>query len=498
MEKLYKLVLLLLLVGSILVGEVSAQTGDLPRSTPEEQGVSSKAVHTYFDSLMALPNTEIHGVMVMRHGKVIGEFYPEPFKAEYQHTMYSCSKTFVSAAIGLAIAENRLSLNDRVAPFFAEYLPDTISDNLAAMTIHDLLIMGSGITPSGRLRVENGEWIKNYLGKHVKEPSAAFEYDSMCTYLLAAILQKVMGVNVLEYLQVKLFNEMNITQADWEISAEGYITGGWGMHIQCETMAKFGQLLLNKGEWNGKQLLTESWVEQMLTGHVKFRGRGYGYQLWLCEYPNTYRCDGAFGQYILLMPDQDMVVAITECTMGSGVPQRRLVWDLIFPTLTDSPKKATSEYSKLVKAQKGYKFPVIKGSATSPISSSVIGKRMVLADNRLGWSTIEFTTVGGELKLRVYTTDNDCYDVVCGNGEWITTWIDANPPYSVRYYNRYNGLDGKFAVAASYGWVDKSKLDVKLHYVNWISSLLLKIDFDSNEIEIKENYSAQPFKVKIL
>lgn len=194
-----------------------------------------------------------------------------------------------------------------------------------------------------------------------------------------------------------------------------------------------------------------------------------------------------------------MVVAITECTMGNGVPQRRLVWDLIFPTLTDSPQKVASEYSKLVKAQKGYKLPVIKGSETSPIiSSSVLGKRIALADNRLGWSAIAFTEVGRELNLRVYTADNDCYDVVCGNGEWITTWIDAYPPYSVRYYNRYNGLDGKFAVAASYGWGDKSKLDLKLHYVNWISSLLLKIDFDLNEIEIKENYSTQTFKVKIL
>ena len=247
---------------------VHAQINELPRSTPEAEGVPSKAVTALFDSLMALPKTDIHSVVVVRHGKVIGEIYPAPFAPEYRHTMYSCSKTFVGAAVGLAIADNRLRLTDRVGAFFPELLPDSVSTNLADMTVRDLLTMTSGVTPDWNMRNLTPDWIRTFLAKPVKTPGKKFEYDSISTYMLSAIVQKVTGMTLLDYLKQKLFIPMHITDVAWEISPEGINTGGWGLHIQSESLAKFGLLLLNRGVWEGRQLLPASWVEQMMTRQI--------------------------------------------------------------------------------------------------------------------------------------------------------------------------------------------------------------------------------------
>ena len=267
--------LLSLLICLLLGNTILAQVNELPRSTPEREGVPSYAVSALLDSLFAIPQTDIHSVMVLRHGKVIAEVYPEPFKAEYQHTQYSCSKTFVSAAVGLAVDANLLRVTDRVATFFPDKLPTEVTPELASMTIHDLLIMASGIDPDGNLRAENTYWLKPLLAKTVQTPGKLFKYDSLCTYMLSAIVQQVTGKTIFAYLQEKLFKDLHIEKVSWEESPEGITTGGWGLFIQPESLAKMGQLLLQKGRWNGKQLLSEAWVSQMMTTHIDTGGGEY-------------------------------------------------------------------------------------------------------------------------------------------------------------------------------------------------------------------------------
>ena len=214
--------------------------------------------------------------------------------------------------MGLAIDANLLRVTDRVATFFPESLPAEVSPELASMTIHDLLIMASGIDPDGNLRADNTYWIKPLLAKTVKTPGKIFKYDSLCTYLLSAIVQQVTGKTVLAYLQEKIFSDLHINKVSWEESPEGVTTGGWGLYMQPESLAKMGQLLLQKGQWNGKQLISEAWVNQMMRTHIDTGdGRGYGYQMWEASKDGAYRADGRFGQYIVVMPKQDMVVVIT-------------------------------------------------------------------------------------------------------------------------------------------------------------------------------------------
>ena len=194
-----------LLLLALLPLLASAQIGDLPRSTPAAEGVSTQAVVRFIDSLMAVPRTHVHHVMVLRHGRVVAEVHPAPFRAEDSHTLYSCSKTFVALAVGKAIDENRLRLTDRVAAFFPERLPDSIGANLAAMTVRDLLVMASGITPDWEMRNSHPDWISTWLAKPVKEPGKNFAYDSLSTFLLSAIVQRVTGMTTLQYLQSRFF-----------------------------------------------------------------------------------------------------------------------------------------------------------------------------------------------------------------------------------------------------------------------------------------------------
>ena len=471
---------------------VHAQINELPRSTPEAEGVPSQALINVFDSLMSLPKTEIHSVMVLRHGKVIAEIYPAPFAPEYRHTMYSCSKAFVSAAVGLAIDENRLRLTDRVATFFPGLLPDTISANLADMTVRNLLTMTSGITPDWNMRNNCSDWIRTFLAKPVKVPGKQFEYDSISTYLLSAIVQKVTGMTVLDYLKLKVFNPMNITEVAWEISSEGVNTGGWGLHIQSESLAKFGQLLLNHGKWEGKQLLPASWVEQMMTKQMETGGDGYGYQMWLCEYPGAVRADGALGQYVLVIPDKDMVVVITECTLIDGRTQRRLVWKHLLPEVGDVPLMPGKDYKRLQKKQRTYQLPVIRGKATSAVSQEYAGKRIELGMNKFGWQSLSLRFKSKEVVLTITETDGNSYDLLFGYKQWLKVSTEVHSPYSITPVDSFKGIEGPFWVAGSYAWAEPKVLELKAHYVNWISALDIKLRFDGEEVglTVKENYSS--------
>lgn len=469
-----------------------AQVNELQRSTPEAEGVPSAAVVTLFDSLTALPQTEIHSVMIIRHGKVIGEIYPVPFAAEYRHTMYSCSKTFVGAAVGLAIADNRLRLTDRVGSFFPELLPDSVSANLADITVRDLLTMTSGISPDWNMRNICSNWIRTFLSKPVKAPGKTFEYDSICSYLLSAIIQKVTGMTMLDYLKLKLFNPMNITDVDWEISPEGINTGGWGLHIQSESLAKFGLLLLNHGVWKGRQLLPAGWVKQMMSKQMEAGDEDYGYQMWLCNYPGAVRADGALGQYILIMPNEDMVVVITECTLINGRNQRRLVWSKLMPEIKDTILTQGKAYRLLQKKQPAYILPVAQGKAHTSVAAEYDNKTIVLEPNKYGWETICLQFSPKKITMKVTDKNGAEWELPFGYKKWLKGTIDVYPPYSITPVDSFKGIEGPFWVAGSYAWQPSATLKMKVHYINWISSLGITLRFNEKNVllTVKENFSS--------
>lgn len=478
----------------------SAQTNELPRSTPEEQGVPSKALIALFDSLHALPLTDMHAVVVMRHGKVIGEMYPKPYAPEYRHTMYSCSKTFVGIAVGLAIEDNRLRLDDRVAAFFPEQLPDSVSKDLAAMTVRDLLTMASGVKPDWNMRSRGKEWIRTFLSKPVVDPGTQYAYDSMVSYMLAAVVQKVTGKKLTEYLQERVFTPMNVTEWAWEESPEGVNTGGWGVHIQPESLAKFGQLILNEGCWEGKQLVPAEWIREMCKKHRETGREVYGYHIWHCGgHDGAVRADGALGQYVISVLDKDMVVVMTEATLGNGQDQRRLIWDVLLPEMKDEPLPANKkDYQKLLKKQEGYKLAEVKGKASSAFASNWENKIIELGKNTFGWKSLKLNFGKKQVTMTVTETNGKSYELPFGYQQWITTTFDSYPPYSITPIDRFKGLEGPYYASGSYAWISKEELQLKAHYVNWVSALEITFHLEVNgevKLNVQTNYIKKPYTI---
>ena len=319
----------------------------LPRSSPEAQGVSSSGIRVFVDAADRQVNT-MHSFMLVRHGHVVAEGWWKQESAEKPHVMYSLSKSFTSTAVGLAVAEGKLSVDDPVLKFFPEDAPAEPSKNLQSMRVRDLLTMSTGHQSEPKFSPEV-PWVKSFLSHPVEhKPGTHFLYNSSGSYTLSAIVQKVTGMTALDFLRPRLFEPLGIENPEWSMSPQGVNCGGWGLFLRTEDVAKFGQLFLQKGQWNGKQLVPASWVEmatskQVSNGSDPARDwdQGYGFQFWRCRH-GAYRGDGAFGQFCVVLPEQDAVLAITADTKDMQA-ELNIVWDQLLPAFKDAPLSANVE-----------------------------------------------------------------------------------------------------------------------------------------------------------
>jgi CubicO group peptidase (beta-lactamase class C family) len=328
----------LLLVAAIS----SARAADpLPRSTPESQGVSSADVRAFVEAADKQVDT-MHSFMLVRHGHVVAECWWKPEAADKPHVLHSLSKSFTSTAVGLAVAEWKLSIDDPVLKFFPEDAPEKPSDKLKAMRVRDLLTMNTGQESEPKFTSDE-PWVRTFLAHPVQfKPGTHFLYNSSGTHMCSAIVRKVTGETVLDYLRPRLFEPLGIDNPEWMTSPQGNSTGGWGLKICTEDIAKFGQLYLQKGQWKGRQLVPAVWVEQATSKQVsngsdptKDWDQGYGFQFWRCRH-GAYRGDGAHGQFCLVLPEQDAVVAITANCKDMQA-ELNIVWDKLLPAFRDAP-----------------------------------------------------------------------------------------------------------------------------------------------------------------
>ncbi len=322
-------------------GGLNAQDHRLPRSTPESQGVSSAGIRDFIETADDQVDS-MHSFMLLRHGKVVAEAWWTPESADKPHILWSLSKSFTSTAVGLAVEEGKFSIDDPVLKFFPDAGPEKPSQNLQAMRVRDLLTMNTGHQDQMNWR-EAKDWTRAFLSLPVPhKPGTHFRYNTPATYMLSAIVQKVTGETVLDYLTPRLFQPLGIKKPQWDTSPQGISIGGYGLYLRTEDIAKFGQLYLQKGRWNGEQLVPESWITQATSKQVsngsdptKDWDQGYGFQFWRCRH-NAYRGDGKDGQFCIVLPEQDAVIAITANTRDMQ-GQLNIVWDKLLPALADKP-----------------------------------------------------------------------------------------------------------------------------------------------------------------
>lgn len=330
----------------------TALTKALPRSSPEAEKVNPRGITNYLEAVKK-SGQDLHSLMILRHGKVVAEHWFDDHAASKPHILNSVSKTFTSTAIGFAVNEGLLKVSDKVISFFPDKLPTEVSPNLRELEIRHLLTMtvGHDADPTRGVRsTADKDWVEAFLAHPVEhKPGTEYVYNSLATYMLSAILQQVTGERVIDYLQSRLLRPLGIVGATWDESPQGISVGGWGLYVKTEDMAKLGQFYLQKGEWNGKQLLPKAWFDEATTAQVpslipgvkrenltvKAKDsdwlQGYGYQLWRCRH-NAYRADGANGQFIIVLPEKEAVI-VTTAHIQDMQGEINLIWKHLLPAL---------------------------------------------------------------------------------------------------------------------------------------------------------------------
>ena len=292
-----------------IVYENPGQT--FPRNTPESQGIHSEHLRNLVEELACSPDTDMHHFMVLRHGNVICETDFAPYRKGIWHITHSMCKSITGMAAGLLIDEGKLDLSENIYKIFHDKGSTWAKIFRPEVTVENLMTMTSGVTFNESGIVSGNDWLESYLNAPVSEkPGTKFQYNSLNSYVLSAIITERTGMPMDEYLKPRLFERLGITDYLWEKCPRGITKGGWGLFMHTEDMAKLGQLYLKKGKWNGKQIIPESWAEASVTKKVdSIEGTyGYGYQLWMEERPGSFEYNGMLGQNVLIYPDVDMVI----------------------------------------------------------------------------------------------------------------------------------------------------------------------------------------------
>jgi CubicO group peptidase (beta-lactamase class C family) len=462
-------------------------------SQPEAQGVPSRAILGLVEAVERDVDA-LHSFVLLRHGKLIAEGWWVPYEKDRPHMLYSLSKSFTSTAVGIAVDEGKLGLDDKVVSFFPGKVPAEPGKHLRTMRVRDLLCMGSGHHHDtlGPMKDDaDPDWIKTFLAQPVRHrPGTHFRYNTGATYMLSAILQKVTGEKLLDYLTPRLFEPLGIRDATWETSPQGIQTGGYGLKIKTRDIARLGQLYLQKGTWNDRRLLSGKWVEQATSKQIANGknpnsdwNQGYGFQFWRCRH-NAYRGDGAFGQYCIVMPDQDAVLAITG---GLGNLQKvlDLVWVHLLPAMRPQPvPPRRAARNRLSERLSSLTLTPVRGEHTSVVAEKVLGKWYALASNEKGLEAVSLRRdrVGVFLLL---DNAHGRQRIDCGHGCWskgeMTFEKDLTPPVAAA-----NGLQ---PIAASGAWTAPDRYLARLYFYETPYRLDLDLRFEGSRVDLNLEYN---------
>ena len=458
-------------------------------ATPESQGVDSAAILKFIDACEktfdAGPQGAFHGFVLVRHGKVIAEGSWKPFDTLNEtHMLYSHSKSFTSSAVGFLADEGKVDLDERIVDIFSNEVPAQVSENLKQLRVRDLLTMNVG--KKDHLLGDGSDWVRKFLSQDFfRKPGTGFKYDSDATYMLAAIVEKKSGEKMMDYLKRKMFDKIGITKAWTTYSPQGIPCGGWGMNMTTRELARFGQLYLNRGEWNGEQLLSPDWVSLATTRQTWCNGitiqsqtigsgsdwnQGYGFQFWRCRH-GAYRADGASGQLTVVMPEQDAVLSV-HAGLGNMQTELNLLWDNLLPGMKDAPlpenpaaqKKLADRLARLeIK-------PVPVGVGLDPAWTT---KSFELKENSRGFKSVCFDLKGGEVRCTLVTRVGE-QSFLAGSGKWLRGKIRIDP-------ENYEGLGafvGEHPTMASWGFGRDSNFRLRAYLIGTTAYLEFAIDKD--------------------
>lgn len=471
--------------------QLSAQTGiSLQRSTPEAEGLSSEVITSFIGALEQEIDAP-HSLMIVKNGKVVTEAWWDPYNAQTPHELWSLSKSFTSTAIGFAVQEGLLSIDDLVISFFPDKIPENPDWQVKQLRVKDLLTMTTGHNKEPFPADTDDDWVKTFLDSELPYlPGTHFMYNTPATYMLSAIIHKISGEKLIDYLYPRLFEPLQIEKPQWEMDPKGINTGGWGLHLKTEDIAKFGQFYLQKGKWNGSQLLSQDWITMATSKQVSNGSnpdndwmQGYGFQFWRSRY-NTYRGDGAMGQFCLVFPDQDTVVAITSGTNNMGEIMQ-LTWDIILPVLKEG--KIPRNDQALLALQKkiaSLKIKAVEGQMTNRQQKKWLNKEFHFDENDQGIKTISFKTQNKEYSVQI-KMEGGIQIIPFGQQRYIKAKVKGHLPYSRTRRSSFipesslRYIKNK-TIASNGAWTDENEFHLRVYLYETPARMNYKFKFSDD------------------
>lgn len=473
------------------------QGSSLPRSTPEQEGVSPDKIVSFLDAV-AERKIELHSFMMLRHGKVVAEGWWKPYEKNSPHLLYSLSKSFTSTAIGFAVSEGLLTVEDLIGGYFKEDYPENPDEKLKQLKVKHLLSMSTGHnTDMTMLAAQETNWAKLFFDTPLEfEPGTHFFYNNLATYMLSALITKVTGKTTLDYLMPRLFEPLGIERPVWETCPKGYNTGGWGLALKTEDIAKFGLLYLNKGVYDGTRILSESWIEEATTKKVENGTdpesdwtQGYGYQFWRCRF-NAYRGDGAFGQFCIVLPEKDAVIVFT-----SGVPDLQQVLnvtyahllpalgeELVVPASVQEESKASETSPALAARLSSLSYPPPVYMSATPLEKG-LEELVVIPDTQAdGFERVILKLKEHFLEL-VLEREGKAYKILAGRERWLEAYTELFMPMTPGI------TTDRVRTMGSFTWQSEDLLLVTLRLVDTPYTMKIRISLKEGRCTLNADYN---------
>ena len=447
-----------------------AQTKSLPRSTPEQEGVSSESIVNLIDAFERKIEF-VHSYMIVKNGKVISEGWWNPYGPKSPHELWSLSKSFTSTAIGFAVEEGLIQIHDFVKDYFPEKSPENPTWQLKQLRVKDLLTMSTGHTSEPRLGQSSDDWVKHFLESELKlRPGTYFMYNTPATYMLSAIIQRVTGEKLVDYLYPRLFEPLGIDRPEWETDPRGINTGGWGLHLTTEDIAKFGVFYIQEGKWNGNQLLSSDWIKMATSKQVSNGSdpdndwsQGYGFQFWRSRF-NTYRGDGAMGQFCLVIPEHNTIVAITSGTDNMGGIMQ-IVWDELLTKMNSSEMIFNPEGIEILrKKSASLELKPIDGKMSKALAKKFFNKKIKIAKNKEAVEFIFFNSKKNEVEIKV---NGKIETIPFGFGEYIKSELKGHLPFTSSNHKIVPKSSLRYSknkkIAVSGAWITENEFQMRIY-----------------------------------
>lgn len=471
------------------------------RVTPESVGIDSGDIEWLLDRLES-GFTEPHGLMIMRHGKICAEGWWNPYAPGIRHGLQSHSKTYAATAIGIAYTEGIVKLDERIIDIFPEHAPEQPSENLKRLTVHDVLCMGCGMD---EMPMATEHWIRDFLHTPVNHtPGTTYMYNSVGSSILSAIIVKKTGMSMHEYLKPRLYDKIGIFSDNhrWMKMPDGCEVGGGGLFATTEDNLRLMKLYADGGVWEGERILDDEYVKRATTLQnesateaknnplAKDNFVGYGYQIWMCRPNGVYRADGAMGQFTIVVPDKDMIIAITENASGAHWAQTTLdvMWEFLERIENHPAKEENTEKSECLKNRMGrLALPNPKCAPYSPIAANIEGRQWRVIDGDFYMEDVGVAQhmSGCELPQPI---DVFCFHFT--SDEIVMDWENREEKerlvIATDGSRRHNTLPGRLIsqVLLSGAWISENKLEVKARYIETCKEETLLFTFEEKKLKI--------------